>query len=159
MKNLLLFGTTNYGPTLNSSDKLKFQELSKNFKTYVITFGDENKYIDHNIVGIKYMKKPKILFFQYFKFYFINLIAVKNFCVEKNIDIISSKDPISAFIPTLIKTIFIKDIKIVIEHHGDFLNLLLNQNGTYLFFELYSLLKNLNFYFYRKCKNFYFQYL
>ena len=42
MKNLLLFGTTNYGPTLNSSDKLKFQELSKNFKTYVITFGDEN---------------------------------------------------------------------------------------------------------------------
>ena len=46
MKNLLLFGTTNYGPTLNSSDKLKFQELSKNFKTYVITFGDENK-INH----------------------------------------------------------------------------------------------------------------
>ena len=64
MKNLLLFGTTNYGPTLNSSDKLKFQELSKNFKTYVITFGNENKYIDHNIVGIKYMKKPKILFFE-----------------------------------------------------------------------------------------------
>ena len=88
MKNLLLFGTTNYGPTLNSSDKLKFQELSKNFKTYVITFGDENKYIDHNIVGIKYMKKPKILFFQYFKFYFINLISVKNFFVEKNIYII-----------------------------------------------------------------------
>ena len=32
MKNLLLFGTTNYGPILNSSDKLKFQELSKTGK-------------------------------------------------------------------------------------------------------------------------------
>ena len=50
MKNLLFYGTTNYGPTLNSSDKLKFQELSKNFNTFVITYGDENKYIDHNML-------------------------------------------------------------------------------------------------------------
>jgi len=151
MKNLLLFGTTNYGPTLNSSDNLKFQELSKNFNTYVITFGHENEYIDHNIVGIKYIKKPKILFFQYFKFYFINLIAVKNFCVEKNIDIISSKDPISAFIPTLIKTIFIKDIKIVIEHHGDFLNLLLNQRRFKNNFLLKLLANFLSNFTYKKC--------
>ena len=31
MKNLLFFGTTNYGINLSNSDKLKFKELSKNF--------------------------------------------------------------------------------------------------------------------------------
>ena len=48
MRNLLLYGTTDYGPNLNSSDNLKFNELSKNFKTYVITFGQENNYINHD---------------------------------------------------------------------------------------------------------------
>ena len=151
MKNLLLFGTTDYGPILNSSDNLKFQELSKNFKTYVITFGEENEYINHDIVGIKYIKKPKILFFQYLKFYFFNLIKVKNFCVDNNIDIISSKDPVSAFIPTLIKTFFIKDIKIVIEHHGDFLNLLLNQRRFKNNFFIKFLANSLSSFTYKKC--------
>jgi glycosyltransferase involved in cell wall biosynthesis len=127
MNNLLFYGTTDYGPILNSSDDLKFKELSNNFKTYVITFGDENDLISHNFVNIMYIKKPKNLFLQYLKFYFLNFITVKKFCLEKNIDIISSKDPISALIPTIIKIFFIKDLKIIIEHHGDFLNLLLNQ--------------------------------
>jgi glycosyltransferase involved in cell wall biosynthesis len=127
MKNLLFYGTTNYGTKLNSSDNLKFKELSSNFKTYVITYGNKNDLIKHNYVNIMYIKKPKNLFVQYLKFYFFNFFAVKKFCLEKKIDIISSKDPISALIPTIIKIFFIKDLKIIIEHHGDFLNLLLNQ--------------------------------
>ena len=42
MKNLLFYGTTDYGPILNSSDNLKFKELSNNFKTYVITYGKKS---------------------------------------------------------------------------------------------------------------------
>jgi glycosyltransferase involved in cell wall biosynthesis len=93
----------------------------------VITYGKKNNLVDHKYVNIMYIKKPKRLFLQYLKFYFLNINSVKKFCVEKNIDIISSKDPISALIPTIIKIFFIKDLKIIIEHHGDFLNLLLNQ--------------------------------
>jgi len=127
MKNLLFYGTTDYGPILNSSDNLKFKELSYNFKTYVITYGKKNDLVDHKYVNIMYIKKPKSLFLQYLKFYFLNINSVKKFCIEKKIDVISSKDPISALIPTFIKIFFIKDLKIIIEHHGDFLNLLLNQ--------------------------------
>jgi len=127
VNNLLFYGTTDYGHVLNASDNLKFKELSNNFKNYVITFGNKNDLIDHNYVNILYIKKPKNLFLQYLKFYFLNFSTVKKFCLEKNINLISSKDPISALIPTILKIFFIKDLKIIIEHHGDFLNLLLNQ--------------------------------
>ena len=55
MKNLLFYGTTNYGESLNSSNVLKFKELSKNFSTFVMTYGDENKRIEHDYVTIDYI--------------------------------------------------------------------------------------------------------
>ncbi len=151
MKNLLFYGTTNYGVNLNSSDNLKFKELSNNFKTYVITFGNKNDLIKHNHVNIMYIKKPRKLFLQYLKFYFLNFSSVKKFCLEKNIDIISSKDPISALIPTLIKIFFISDLKIIIEHHGDFLNLLLNQRKFRSNFLIILLAKIISNFTYKHC--------
>ncbi len=151
MKNLLFYGTTDYGPILNSSDNLKFKELSNNFKTYVITYGKKSDLIDHKYVNIMYIKKPKSLFLQYLKFYFLNINAVKKFCIEKKIDIISSKDPISALIPTIIKIFFIKDLKIIIEHHGDFLNLLLNQRKFKSNFFIMFLSKIISNFTYKNC--------
>ena len=108
MKNLIFYGTTDYGPILNSSDNLKFKELSNNFKTYVITYGKKNDLIDHKYVNIMYIK-TKSLFLQYLKFYFLKYQCCKKILYRKKIDIISSKDPISALIPTIIK-IFLSKI-------------------------------------------------
>ena len=38
MKNLLFYGSTNYGKKLSNSDNLKFIELDKHFNTHVMTF-------------------------------------------------------------------------------------------------------------------------
>tara|TARA_A100001234_G_C12623646_1_gene384988 strand:- start:358 stop:1485 length:1128 start_codon:yes stop_codon:yes gene_type:complete len=151
MNNLLFYGTTDYGHVLNASDNLKFKELSNNFKNYVITFGNKNDLIDHNYVNILYIKKPKNLFLQYLKFYFLNFSTVKKFCLEKNINLISSKDPISALIPTILKIFFIKDLKIIIEHHGDFLNLLLNQRKFKSNFFIVFLSKIISSFTYKNC--------
>lgn len=131
MKNLLFYGTTDYGLNLNNSDELKFKELSKNFNAFVITYGNTNVEKKHKDVLIKYLKKPTNLLFQYLKFYFLNYKILSKFISDKNIDIVSAKDPISALLPILIKKLSNKEIKIVIEHHGDFLNLLLNQRRFY----------------------------
>ena len=131
MKNLLFYGTTDYGLNLNNSDELKFKELSKNFNAFVITYGSTNIEKKHRDVLIKYLKKPTNLLFQYLKFYFLNYKILYKFIKDKNIDIVSAKDPISALLPILIKKLSNKEIKIVIEHHGDFLNLLLNQRSFY----------------------------
>ena len=56
MKNLLLYGTTNYGKKLSSSDLNKFKELSREFNIYIIS---QNKYenIENEFVSIFYIKK------------------------------------------------------------------------------------------------------
>ena len=151
MKNLLFYGTTNYGFELNESDKEKFLELSKSFRSFVITFGEDNKLINHNYVTIKYIKKPRGLINQYFKFYIFNFRKLIKFIKENNIEIISAKDPVSAFLPILIKKYVIKDLQTVIEHHGEFIDLLLNQRKFYLKGVIRKLLLIISNFTYKNC--------
>ena len=60
MKNLLFYGTTNYGENLNNSNILKFRELSKNFSMFVMTYGHENKTVNHDYVTINYIKNQTL---------------------------------------------------------------------------------------------------
>ena len=43
MKNLLFYGSTNYGKKLSKSDNLKFIELDRHFNTNVMTLGNNNE--------------------------------------------------------------------------------------------------------------------
>ncbi|GIR20699.1 hypothetical protein CM15mP35_09600 [bacterium] len=63
--------------------------------------------------------------------FIFKLLNFKNFCKNNNIQVISAKDPIAALIPCFYKKFVNGSVKIVIEHHGDFLNLLLNQRKIY----------------------------
>ena len=150
-KNILLYGTTNYGSKLTSSDTLKFKELSQKFNVFVMTYNKTEKFIDHDYVGIQYLRKPRYLFLQYTKFYFLNIFKVKKFCEKNEVNIISAKDPISALIPILIKLFFTKDLKIVIEHHGDFLKLLLNQRSFKFNFLIVYFSKVISNFTYKNC--------
>jgi len=127
MKNLLFYGSTNYDKKLSKSDNLKFIELDRHFNTHVMTLGKKRENIKHDNVQISYLKKPKSIISQYLYFYFFNFRNFKKYCFENKIDIVSAKDPIAGFIPIVYKKIYDNNIKIIIEHHGDFLDLLLNQ--------------------------------
>ena len=151
MKNLLFYGTTNYGFELNESDTEKFLELSRSFHCFVMTYGQDNRLIEHKSVTIKYIKKPRGLINQYFKFYIFNFRKLIKFIKNNNIKIISAKDPVSAFLPILIKKYFIKDLQTIIEHHGEFSELLLNQRKFYLKGLIRKLLLILSNFTYKNC--------
>ena len=61
----MFYGTTDYGFEISKSDKEKFKELSANFSTFVMTYGKEQKQIQHPFVNITFLKKPKYLITQY----------------------------------------------------------------------------------------------
>ena len=130
--NLLFLGTTNYGFDLSNSDKNKFKELNTKFNIYVFTYGKNENEIDFKYVKIKYLKKPRFLVFKYLKFYFLSIVKLNKFINENNITIVSAKDPIAAFNPVLLKIIFRKKIRIIIENHGNFKNQLLEQRDSAL---------------------------
>ena len=129
--NILFFGTTDYGFELSKSDENKFKELNTKLNIFVFTYGIENKEIDFGIVKIKYLKKPKSLIFKYIKFYFLSIFQLNKFISENNISVVSSKEPISALSPVLIKLFLNKNIKIIIENHGDFREQLLQQRDSF----------------------------
>ena len=130
--NLLFLGTTDYGFELSKSDQNKFKELNTKFNIYVFTFGKRVNEIDFGIVKIKYLKLPKSLLYKYIKFYFLSILKLNKFINENNITIVSAKEPIAALNPVLLKIIFRKKIKIIIENHGDFRNQLVAQRDSML---------------------------
>lgn len=151
MKNLLFYGSTNYGKKLSKSDNLKFIELDRHFNTHVMTLGNNNENIKHSNVQISYLKKPKLIISQYLYFYFFNFRNFKKYCFKNKIDIVSAKDPIAGFIPVVYKKIYDKNIKIIIEHHGDFLDLLLNQRKFKSKFFIKIIAKRISKFTYNNC--------
>jgi len=150
MKNLLLYGTTNYGQKLSSSDLNKFKELSQEFNIYIIS---QNKFknIENEYVNIFYIKKTNNRYLNYINFYFFNFIKFYKIVKSKNIDMVSAKDPISAFIPILIRKVTNLDYKLIIEHHGNYLNLLLNQRKFYFLGTITLISKSIEKFTYKNC--------
>ena len=128
--NVLFFGTTDYGFKLSKSDENKFKELNTKLNIFVFTYGLKKREIDFGTVKIKYLKKPKSIIFKYIKFYFLSIFALNNFILQNNITIVSAKEPISALSPVLIKLFLNKNLKIIIENHGDFREQLLQQRDS-----------------------------
>lgn len=129
--NLLFLGTTNYGFNLTKSDQNKFKELDTKFNVYVFTLGQYENLIDFEFVKIKYLKKPRFLLMKYLRFYFFSILKLNKFINENKITIVSAKDPISALNPIILKILFRKQIKVIIENHGNFKNQLLEQRDSF----------------------------
>ena len=129
--NLLFLGTTNYGFNLTKSDQNKFKELDTKFNVYVFTLGPYENLIDFEFVKIKYLKKPRFLFMKYLRFYFFSILKLNKFINENKVTIVSAKDPISALNPIILKILFRKQIKVIIENHGNFKKQLLEQRDSF----------------------------
>jgi len=131
-KNLLLLGTTSYGEELSKSNQNKFNELNSEFNVFVFTLGTSSKTIKFSNVTIEYTKKPKFIYSQYLKFYFFNYFKLKKYIQKNNINIVSSRDPITALLPVLIRKFSSVDYKIILENHGDFKAQLLQQRNRFI---------------------------
>jgi glycosyltransferase involved in cell wall biosynthesis len=150
MKNLLLYGTTNYGEQLSTSDLNKFKELSQEFNIYIIS---QNKFenIENKYVNIYYIKKSNNRYLNYLKFYFLNFVKFYKIVKSKEIDIVSAKDPISALIPVIVRKVTKLHYKLIIEHHGNYLNLLLNQRKFYFTKTITTFSKSIAKFSYKNC--------
>ena len=150
-RNLLFYGTTNYGEKLSNSDKNKFKELIEGFENIFVLSQGNQKNIDNEFVKVVYSKKTSSQLLNYLNFYFFNFIYFKNFIKKNNINVVSAKDPISALIPTIINKTTKNDFKLIIEHHGDYLDLLLTQKKFYFQGFISFFLKLISNFTYKNC--------
>ena len=68
---------------------------------------------------------------KYLRFYFFSILKLNKFINENKITIVSAKDPISALNPIILKILFRKQIKVIIENHGNFKKQLLEQRDSF----------------------------
>ena len=84
-RNLLFYGTTDYGDELSNSDKNKFKELGEGFENIFVLSQGNQKNIESEYVKIIYSKKTNSQLLNYLNFYFLNFIFFKNFIKENNV--------------------------------------------------------------------------
>ncbi len=139
-KEVLLFGTTRYSNPLSESDKNKFIELSKVASLNLLTYGDHNSNYFENEVYFQSIKEPKILLLKYIKFYIFSIFKLRKIIIEKNVSIVFAKDAFTGLPVVIAKKIFneLKSIKLVIESHGDYREMVFQQR-KYLLERLYKL--------------------
>ena len=128
-KEILLFGTTRYSNPLSESDKNKFIELSKVASLNLLTYGDKNSKYFENEVYFESIKEPKILLSKYIKFYIFSIFKLRKIIMEKNVSIVFAKDAFTGLPVIIAKKIFseLKSIKLVIESHGDYREMVFQQ--------------------------------
>ena len=137
---ILLFGTTRYTRPLSRSDSNKFTELATIASVNLLNYGDDNTTYEESGIFIQNIKEPKYLLIKYIKFYFFSIHKVRRIIKEKEIDIVFAKDAFTGFPVVLAKKIFndMKHIKIVIESHGDYREMVFKQR-KYLFEKIYKI--------------------
>ena len=139
-KSILLFGTTRYTKPLSRSDNNKFIELASIASVNLLNYGDDNTSYKESGIFIQNIKEPKYLIIKYIKFYFFSIPKVRKIIKEKEIAIVFAKDAFTGFPVVVTKKIFndMKHIKIVIESHGDYREMVFKQR-KYLFEKIYKI--------------------
>ena len=139
-RSILLFGTTRYTKPLSRSDNNKFIELASIASVNLLNYGDDNTSYEESGIFIQNIKEPKYLLIKYIKFYFFSIPKVRKIIKEKEISIVFAKDAFTGFPVVLTKKIFndMKHIKIVIESHGDFREMVFKQR-KYFFEKIYKI--------------------
>lgn len=139
-RSILLFGTTRYSKPLSQSDSNKFAELASIASVNLLNYGDDNTTYEESGIYIQNIKEPKYLLIKYIKFYFFSIFKVRKIIKEKEVCIVFAKDAFTGLPVVLAKKIFtdINHIKIVIESHGDYREMVFKQR-KYLFEKIYKI--------------------
>ena len=124
MKNLLFFGPTFYNQPLNDNLRKKYKYLNEIAKIYVVAFSDSSYEAEVDETSFKLYKKNKFRLLNYFKIYFISYFQLPKLVEQFQIDVVAFQDPITSYFGIRKLKKQNKNIKIVLETHGDFINTL-----------------------------------
>jgi glycosyltransferase involved in cell wall biosynthesis len=102
----------------------KFEFLSQVCKLNVVAFANEKKEIKLENGDLYFYKKTSNRFINYFKIIFLSLFSISKIIKRKKIEVVSFQDPVSSFLSMFIIKMRHKNIKVIVETHGDFIETL-----------------------------------
>ena len=123
-KNVLFVSPTFYKLPLTDNIIKKHQYLDEVANVTVLAFSSQKKVFKESATNFYFSKKIDSRIFNYFKILFISYFEIPKLINKHNIEIVTFQDPITSFLGVYkIKKNF-KNMKIVLESHGDFINTL-----------------------------------
>ena len=123
-KNVLFISPTFYSLPLTDNIIKKHQYLDEVANVTVLAFSSHKKFFKESETNFYFSKKIDSRIFNYFKILLLSYFQIPKLINKHNIDIVTFQDPITSFLGVYkIKKNF-KNIKIVLESHGDFINTL-----------------------------------
>ena len=123
-KNVLFISPTFYSLPLTDNIIKKHQYLDEVANVTVLAFSSHKKVFKESETNFYFSKKIDSRIFNYFKILLLSYFQIPKLINKHNIDIVTFQDPITSFLGVYrIKKKF-KNIKIVLESHGDFINTL-----------------------------------
>ena len=133
MKSVLFIAPTTYQLPLDNNMKKKFEYLSQVCNLNVVAFANEKKEINFENTSLHFFKKTKSRFYNYFKILIVSLFSISKIIRNNNIEIVCFQDPVSSFLSMLIVKSRHKNVKVIVETHGDFIETLgLEKNLLFL---------------------------
>ena len=123
-KNVLFVSPTFYNLPLTDNIVKKHKYLDEIANVTVLAFSNQKKFFKESDTNFYFSKKIDSRIFNYFKILLISYFQIPKLINKHNIEIVTFQDPITSFLGVYkIKKNF-KNIKIVLESHGDFINTL-----------------------------------
>ena len=124
MKNVLFIAPTTYKLPLDDNMQKKFEYLSQVCNLNVVAFANEKREISFENARLYFFKKTKNRFYNYFKILIVSLFSMSKIIRNNNIEIVCFQDPVSSFLSMLIVKSRHKNVKVIVETHGDFIETL-----------------------------------
>ena len=124
MKNVLFIAPTTYNLPLDDNMQKKFEYLSQVCNLNVVAFANEKREISFENARLYFFKKTKNRFYNYFKILIVSLFSMSKIIRNNNIEIVCFQDPVSSFLSMLIVKSRHKNVKVIVETHGDFIETL-----------------------------------
>ena len=124
MKNVLFVSPTFYNLPLSENIIKKHKYLNEVANVTVLAFANQKKIFEESETNFYLSKKINSRLFNYLKILLISYFQIPKLINKYKIEIVTFQDPVTSFLGVYkIKKKF-KNVKIVLESHGDFINTL-----------------------------------
>lgn len=123
-KNVLFVSPTFYTLPLNDNLQKKYRNLSEISNSTVLAFANKSENFKNADTNFYLYKKLDFRLFNYLKILFLSYFQIPKLISKYNIEIVVFQDPITSFLGIFRLKKDFKNIKIVVESHGDFINTL-----------------------------------
>ncbi len=123
-KNVLFFSPTFYELPLSENIKKKYDNLSEVANITVLAFSSQQKIYTESETTFYLNKKNKSRILNYLKIFLVSYFQIPKLINKHGIEIVTFQDPVTSFLGVYKIKKKYKNVKIVVESHGDFINTL-----------------------------------